>query len=139
MLEPEFNGTAAYARSKRAQVILTEEWAQRVRPELVSFHAMHPGWVDTPGLERSLPRFRGLLRSVLRTPEQGADTIVWLGAAPSGELGSGRFWHDRRSRPVHLVPWTRENAGDRAALWARCEELVRAYAEPGLPSDISGD
>lgn len=139
MLDAEFNGTVAYARSKRAQVILTEEWAQRLRPGLVSVHAMHPGWVDTPGLERSLPRFRGLLRSVLRTPEQGADTIVWLGAAPSGELGSGRFWHDRRTRPVHLVPWTRERAGDRAGLWARCEELIRPFAEPGLTARLSAD
>ena len=23
-------------------------------------------------------------------------------------LGSGRFWHDRRARPEHPLPWTRE-------------------------------
>jgi dehydrogenase/reductase SDR family protein 12 len=50
----EFSGTKAYARSKRAEVVLNELWAQRGRPGM---HAMHPGWVDTPGLERSLQTF----------------------------------------------------------------------------------
>jgi hypothetical protein len=65
-------------------------------------------WVDTPGVAASLPRFRRLTRPVLLTPEQGADTIVWLATAPPERLGSGRFWHDRRPRPEHLLVWTRE-------------------------------
>ena len=44
-------------------------------------HAMHPGWADTPGVSASLPRFYRLTRPLLRSPAQGADTIVWLGAA----------------------------------------------------------
>lgn len=31
-----------------------------------------------------------------------------LAAAPDRELGSGRFWHDRRARPEYPLPWTRE-------------------------------
>ena len=47
----EFDGPTAYARAKRAQVILTELWAERLQDTGVVVHAMHPGWVDTPGLE----------------------------------------------------------------------------------------
>ena len=119
----EFDGPTAYARSKRAQVILTELWAQRLTGTGVVVHAMHPGWVDTPGLQSSLPRFYGATRRLLRTPQEGADTIVWLGAAPEPALSSGRFWHDRRERPTHRVPWTRETPADRERLWAECERL----------------
>lgn len=119
----EFDGATAYARTKRAQVILTEQWAQRLEGSGVVVHAMHPGWADTPGLESSLPRFYGATRRLLRTPQEGADTIVWLGAAPEPARCSGRFWHDRRERPTHRVPWTKETSEDRDRLWAECERL----------------
>ncbi|MDQ6810745.1 MAG: SDR family NAD(P)-dependent oxidoreductase [Actinomycetota bacterium] len=119
----KFDGAVAYARTKRAQVILTELWAQRLRSSDVVVHAMHPGWADTPGVESSLPRFYKVTRPLLRTPEQGADTIVWLGAAREPARSSGGFWHDRRRRPTHLLPWTRETPADRNRLWTECERL----------------
>jgi len=97
----EFDGPTAYARTKRAQVILTEIWAKRLDGRGVVVHAMHPGWADTPGVESSLPRFYRLTRPLLRTPEQGADTIVWLGAADEPTRSTGLFWQDRRPRPTH--------------------------------------
>ena len=42
MAHEEFDGPAAYARTKRAQVILTELWAERLRDSGVVVHAMHP-------------------------------------------------------------------------------------------------
>jgi dehydrogenase/reductase SDR family protein 12 len=119
----KFDGTTAYARTKRAQVILTELWAHRLQGTGVVVHAMHPGWADTPGVKSSLPRFHKLTGPLLRTPEEGADTIVWLGAAPEPANSSGGFWHDRRQRPTHLVPWTKETPQDRELLWAECERL----------------
>ena len=119
-----FDGVTAYARSKRAQVILTEQCAQRLRARGIAVHAMHPGWADTPGVQSSLPRFHRLTRPLLRTPEAGADTIVWLAAAPEGGLAStGAFWHDRRQRPTHLLGRTRESETERAALWDRLVAL----------------
>jgi dehydrogenase/reductase SDR family protein 12 len=118
-----FDGTTAYARTKRAEVVLTEMWADRLAPDRVAVNAMHPGWADTPGVRSSLPRFHRLARPLLRTAAEGADTIVWLGAAPAAAQQSGRFWHDRVRRPVHLLPTTRENAGARRHLWSECERL----------------
>jgi dehydrogenase/reductase SDR family protein 12 len=123
MENEDFDGTVAYARSKRAQVILTELWAPRLAPMGVSVHAMHPGWADTPGLQESLPGFYNLTKRLLRDARAGADTILWLGSAPAQELGSGGFWHDRRRRPAHRVPWTHESETDRARLWAECARL----------------
>jgi dehydrogenase/reductase SDR family protein 12 len=130
----EFDGATAYARAKRAQVILTELWARRLEGRGVVVHAMHPGWADTPGVETSLPRFYRLTRPLLRTPEQGADTIVWLGAADEPGRSTGRFWHDRRPRPTHLLPWTRETRQEREQLWARCAQLS-GWAQHTTTSD----
>jgi dehydrogenase/reductase SDR family protein 12 len=121
--EGEFDGPTVYARTKRAQVILTEMWAQRLQGTGVVVHAMHPGWADTPGVESSLPRFYAVTKRLLRTPQEGADTIVWLGAASEPAHSSGGFWHDRRQRPTHRVPWTKETLEDRERLWAECERL----------------
>lgn len=89
-----FDGVVAYARCKRAQVVLARRLGQ---------HAMHPGWADSPGVETSLPRFHRLTRGILRTPEEGADTIVWLSATRPTAPG---FWFDRAPAPEHRLPWT---------------------------------
>lgn len=117
-----FDGPSFYAHTKRAEVVLTEMWAERDRD--VTFACMHPGWVDTPGLKKSLPRFRWLLQPLLRDEWQGADTIVWLATAPAGDVPNGLFWHDRRPRPKHLLPRTRESGEDRRLLWDECARLA---------------
>lgn len=113
----EYNGTAAYARTKRMQVVLAREWGERLAGEGIVVHSVHPGWADTPGLAESLPRFQRLLRPLLRSPEQGADTVVWLAAADAPLRCTGRLWHDRRVRPFHYLRRTRETASERADLW----------------------
>lgn len=120
----DFDGAAVYAQTKRMQVILTEQWADRLKGAGVVAHAMHPGWVATPGVETSLPRFNRVMGPLLRTPEQGADTIVWLGAADDALRTTGGFWHDRRERPTHRVPFTRESAADRQRLWDAVHDLA---------------
>ncbi|HTR69974.1 MAG TPA: SDR family NAD(P)-dependent oxidoreductase [Mycobacteriales bacterium] len=117
-----FDGVAAYARSKRAQVVLNRAWAARIDPGEVVFHAMHPGWADTPGLRSSLPGFARVSRPLLRTPAQGVDTLVWLTQAPEAAQGSGRFWLDRQPRSEHKLPWTRPTSPDRdqTLLWEWC-------------------
>ncbi|MFO7549164.1 MAG: SDR family NAD(P)-dependent oxidoreductase [Acidimicrobiia bacterium] len=116
-----YRGSAAYAHTKRAQVILSEVWAERHGRAGVVSHSMHPGWADTPGVEGSLPAFRTITRAILRTPDEGADTIVWLAADPEPAASNGRFWHDRRPRPTHRLRRTVEEPGDRDRLLERLE------------------
>jgi dehydrogenase/reductase SDR family member 12 len=119
-----FDGVAAYAQTKRMQVVLTELMARRWARSSIAVHAMHPGWADTPGVRSSLPRFWRLMRGRLRTPEQGADTVVWLAVAPRESLSSGRFWFDREAQSAHLLPFTRELPLDAARLWRSCMRLA---------------
>ncbi len=120
-----YDGSKAYARAKRGMVILTMGWGKALEPKGFCVHAMHPGWVDTPGLAVSLPRFHRLTRPILRTTAQGADTIVWLASAREPGLSTGRFWLDRRPHEVHLFPGTLESKAERRLLW---EQLTRLTA-----------
>lgn len=124
MSQSDYQGTEQYARAKRAQVTLNEMWAERVDPAEVVFHAMHPGWADTPGVEASLPTFRKIVGPLLRSAEQGADTVVWLGAADEPASSTGSFWLDRRPRAVHKLPTTRrtDTPERRQKLWDWCVE-----------------
>ena len=113
-----------YARTKRAQVILTHEWARRLEADGVAVQSMHPGWADTQGVRDSLPGFSKLTRGIIRNTVQGADTIVWLAASPDAQRPTGAFWHDRRPRTEHYLPTTKESPGDAARLWETVEELA---------------
>jgi NAD(P)-dependent dehydrogenase (short-subunit alcohol dehydrogenase family) len=119
-----FSGPRAYARAKRAQTALMREWARRLRTEGISFMAMHPGWADTPGLAEALPGFHRLMRPLLRTPAEGAETIAWLAALPDAGLVSGHLFLDRRARPFDRVPGTRLTPEERRRLWDRVVELT---------------
>jgi len=67
-MKEEFDGTVQYARNKRMQVILTEEFAKLYKDKGV-FVSMHPGWVDTPGVRNSMPSFYEKLKDKLKTVE----------------------------------------------------------------------
>jgi len=133
-----YDGVAAYAQTKRMQVVLAELLAEELRGTRVTVSAMHPGWADTPAVRSSLPRFWQLMRHRLRSPPEGADTVIWLAVSPAARGRSGRFWFDRQPRPAHLLPWTRERSADRRALLEFCERATAggaagAAARPPAP------
>jgi hypothetical protein len=124
-------------------VVLADAWAHRFAPAGVASFGMHPGWVDTPGLEAGLPRFRRLWRPLLRTPAEGADTAVWLAtggpgaeAAASGSPPTlSGFFHDRRLRSEHRFPVLHPtHPGDGQALLGWCAQ--RTGVETPIPAVV---
>ena len=115
-----YKGTQQYALAKRAQVTLNELWAERFPGRNVVFHALHPGWADTPGVAASLPGFRKVMGPLLRDADQGSDTLTWLVADDAEPLATtGAFWLDRRIRPIHRLRSTRrsDTPARRQQLW----------------------
>ena len=145
-LDPDpagYDGTKTYARCKRAQVVLAEEWTRHLLDTGVSVNAMHPGWADTPGLRTSLPGFTRVVGPLLRTPAEGADTIVWLAAAPDAAGLSGLFFLDRQARTKHRLRRTRrrDEARETARLWRLCTERTAPFAADAggsQPPDSTG-
>jgi NAD(P)-dependent dehydrogenase (short-subunit alcohol dehydrogenase family) len=132
--EGEYDGTAAYARTKRGQVALAEHWARAFAVDGIRVNSMHPGWVDTDGVRDALPTFRRFTRPLLRSEDQGADSIVWLMASHEGESHTGEFIHDRKPRETHRMNRTEISSDPSDDLIAR----LAADAAPYLTEPPSG-
>lgn len=114
--DENYSGSTAYAKEKRALMVLTEEWARDWADQGIVVNAMHPGWADTPGVQQALPLFRKITRTALRSPEQGADTIVWMAVATEAAQATGKLFLDRQQRPTHLLRSTHETQDERRKL-----------------------
>ena len=110
----KYDGSAVYAQSKQADRMLTWALARRFEGTSITANAMHPGVVDTNMLRSMAPGMKG------RSPEEGADTAVWLATNPELEGVSGKFWVDRKERPCEFRGLEGEEA-----LWSLCERMTR--------------
>ncbi len=118
-----YKPATAYAQTKRAQVVLTEILAEKLRQKNITVNSMHPGWVDTAALKRGMPRFHSVMKLGLRNLEQGADTMVWLAASQTGGRETGKFWFDRKARPTHKFKNTQNTPEEYERFWHKCLRL----------------
>ncbi len=122
MSPDDYKGAVAYARAKRAQVELVRHLAPMWAPGVV-MHAMHPGWVDTDGVTASLPGFASVMGPILRSADQGADTMTWLAAGGADDDPPGGFYLDRRARGTAYVPGTDTTPDERSRLLRWLQEV----------------
>lgn len=87
------------------------------------------GWADTPAVRSSMPDFYRRMRTKLRTPEQGADTIVWLCISQDVvKTPSGSFFQDREPVGKHLpLAWTKSSRSSEEALMTKLNELAEKF------------
>jgi dehydrogenase/reductase SDR family protein 12 len=102
-----FNGVGAYGFHKRGQMVLNQYWRDKYRSKGFTFYVMHPGWSDTDGVKRAMPRFRRILKSVLRDAASGTDTALWLAATRPPQEEKELVWFDRKARTAHVYERTR--------------------------------
>ncbi|MEH1015514.1 SDR family NAD(P)-dependent oxidoreductase [Micromonospora sp. CPCC 206060] len=119
-----YRSISAYGTSKQANILFTAEAARRW-PELPSC-CFHPGVVRTRfANDNRIVAFGMRFAPFLRTPEQGAATLVWLATQDPSRLVDGGYYLDRRPRR----PLPKANDPALAArLWAAS---VRALGLPG--------
>uniref|UniRef100_A0A4W5RM56 Dehydrogenase/reductase 12-like a n=1 Tax=Hucho hucho TaxID=62062 RepID=A0A4W5RM56_9TELE len=122
-----YDGTMVYAQHKRQQVVMTEQWAKT--HSNVHFSVMHPGWVDTPAVANAMPDFHQSMKDSLRTPEQGADTAVWLAISEAAATKpSGSFFQDRRMVSAHLpLAWTHSSQLEQQKFMSVMEDLAKTF------------
>lgn len=98
-LEKNYNAMKAYAQSKLANILFTYELARRLSTENISVNTLHPGSVNT-GFGKNLQGIAGIFfRSfgfLMRTPEKGAETLIWLATAPELRGVSGKYFCDKK-------------------------------------------
>jgi NAD(P)-dependent dehydrogenase (short-subunit alcohol dehydrogenase family) len=97
-----YSGVKAYSATKQANRMLTWAWAERLKADGITANALSPGLVNTE-LNRSVGGiFKALFtltKLFAKTPEQGADTIVWLASSPEVAGVTGKFFEDRKEKP----------------------------------------
>jgi NAD(P)-dependent dehydrogenase (short-subunit alcohol dehydrogenase family) len=118
-----YDSLRAYKSSKLANVLFTRELARRWGPLGVSAAAVHPGMVRSqwgrggPAAVRAV--MNSPLRLALRSPERGADTVVWLATSvPDKDWQSGGYFADRKPATASSLaddPELAEQLWDRSA------------------------
>lgn len=118
-------GFARYGETKLANILFTAELARRLAGTGVTANCFHPGLVAS-GFNRNNGPVLGaamtLLRPFSRSPERGADTLVWLADSPEVATESGGYFVDRR-RVTPSAP-ARDMAAA-ARLWEVSEAQTR--------------
>lgn len=110
-----FNPAKAYGRSKLANILFARELAERLKGTRVTVNSLHPGAVGTSlGVNRDTGFGKGvmkLLSHFFLTPEQGADTAVYLATAPELAETTGRYFYRRKVKELTPRAESREEAG----------------------------
>jgi NAD(P)-dependent dehydrogenase (short-subunit alcohol dehydrogenase family) len=126
--ERRYRGQDAYSQSKLANVLFTYELARRVEATGVTANCVHPGVVRTNFARENPPllwkAFMPLVTPFMRTPQKGAETVVWLASSPEVEGVTGRYFYDEEARKSSPRSYDRALA---ARLWDVSAELT---AEP---------
>ena len=124
MEQEPFRGTVAYARAKRAQVVLTRLWASQQRGTTVVVNAMHPGWADTPGIQPRSPASTASWGRCCEPRNRGPTRSCGWPPPRSRPDSTGKLWLDRRPRAFDRLPRTRVSAEEARRLWDACRDLT---------------
>lgn len=136
----KYRGFQAYASSKLCNIVFTYELTRRLEGANVVVNALHPGLVATnfgmDNFQGVLKPFASLYRLLAsrfgRSPEQGADTLVWLASAPETAQFKGQYFYNRK--PIRSIPDSYDPAAGRK-LW----ELSKQLTSLDSPESNSGE
>jgi retinol dehydrogenase-14 len=123
--ERAHSGQRAYNQSKLADVMFTYELARRLDGAGVTATVLHPGVVRTAfGAEDPSPFWKVLMpltRPMMKTPELGAQTPIYLASAPEVDGVTGQYFANRQARKSNKASYDLAAA---ARLWQVSADLA---------------
>ena len=123
--ERRYVGMEVYGKSKRANILFMRELSRRLEGTRVTANALHPGFVNSgfaknnPGLAFKL--FGAVGPLVARSPEQGAQTSIYLASSPEVEGVTGKYFAD--SKVTQPAPQATDSTAAKK-LWEVSARLV---------------
>ncbi|MGF7046745.1 NAD(P)-dependent dehydrogenase (short-subunit alcohol dehydrogenase family) [Paenibacillus sp. DS2015] len=124
-LERGYNVAKGYAQSKLANILFTKQLAVRLKGTNVTVNCLHPGAVGTSlGVDRKTgfgKSIYALLNPFFLTPEQGAETGIYLATAPEVSQVSGEYYYKKQIQQLkpHAI-----NMQEAEKLWIWSEQQV---------------
>jgi retinol dehydrogenase 14 len=120
----KYRGFPVYGMTKLANIMFTYELAERLDGTDVSANCLHPGSVGTnfgQNNRDAMALFFRTFKPFMRSPEQGADTLIWLASSPEVDGVSGKYFSDRKEIEAKKVAY---DPAARRRLWEISEDLT---------------
>ncbi len=126
--ERRYFGFEVYGSSKLANILFTRELARRLEGTGVTVNCFHPGFVQTGfGAANGIwsPFIKLAAGLFARTPEKGAETLIWLATSPEAASFNGEYFMDKK--PARRTRKAKDD-GLAKKLWELTEGLVTSRA-----------
>lgn len=121
----KFGFMRTYGTAKLYNIMFTYELARRLSGTGITVNAVHPGFVNTNFGKKDASRARiammKLISRIGRSPEEGAQTSIYLASSPEVEGISGKYYADCKE---HESSKTSYDVELQDALWAKTEEIL---------------
>lgn len=127
----DHRSSPAYCNVKLANLMFTRSLAKRLQGDGIIVNAMHPGVVATNFASYGDDETKAIvasLKDVTVTPEEGADTLVWLATGPSAGSSSGGYFYRREPTPMNKLALDDEAA---ERLWVESEAIIARSLKSG--------
>ncbi len=124
-LKKNYNVWRAYAQSKLANVLFTYELSERLKGTKVTANCLHPGAVATAmGIDRNTgfgTFITGLLKPFFQTPEEGAQTAIYLATSHEVDGVTGKYFYRKSPIPSSKRSYDKDLA---KKLWELSERMT---------------
>jgi len=123
--ESSFSSFGSYGESKLANILFTYELARRLDGTGVTANALHPGFVatgfghNTNGIMASLIKISQ--RFMAKSPEQGAETMIYLSSSPDVKGITGKYWDNKKAKKSSTISYDRDQ---QERLWEVSAEIT---------------
>lgn len=123
--EKKYRAMQAYGQAKLAVVLFTYALAERLAGTGVTVNCLHPGAVATDNIDRGIPPvarpLRGVIKRFLITPEEGAQTSLYLATSPEVEGVTGKYYDKCKQKPSVPISY---DTSLQQRLWGVSAELT---------------
>ena len=118
----DWNSIVAYGVAKLANILFAKSLAERLAPDGIVAHALHPGVVASNFASHGTPELQAHMAAAdAITPEDAAQGLVWLATDPVPGRSTGLYWQERTvASPSPLA----EDQAAAERLWSESEALL---------------
>src|SRR5260221_3589654 len=124
--EKHYSQFSAYRSSKVSNILFTYELARRLHGTNITVNCVHPGPVRTDFTRNAggtLQRLSKILRLIMKSPEAGARTPVYLAVSPEVSGLTGRYFVNRMPRRSAGITYDR-------AIASRLSVVIEQLTQP---------